>query len=94
MGMDIAAPTLVLYFLRQPVPPDIKLIFSLSAKADKVKHLQPEGHLEFSYHAEIPSRVQVGHIWTKIAMFFFLSFVFSLLYNNINTLYTRSVLFT
>lgn len=29
----------------------------------------------------------MGHIWTKMAMLFFLSFVFSRLYNNINTLH-------
>lgn len=43
MGMDIAAPTLVLYFWKQPTPANIQLIFSLSAEADKVKYLQPEG---------------------------------------------------
>lgn len=35
--MDIAAPTLVLYFFKQLTPADIKLIPGLSAEADKVR---------------------------------------------------------
>lgn len=37
MGIDIAAPTLVLYFSKQLISADIKLVLSLSAEADKVR---------------------------------------------------------